>query len=151
MNRRNLLKLTGQAAIALVAVQCASILPQASPRSDRIATINRMITESGSWWMQVRDRENGKNPALVYFGDGPAFEVSRNAQQLWQIRQRGLTKAELMEFNNYIQSITPHCGTTIGKSAYGGGDYNLRAWIKNGRRPEWNMSIEGINPKFNER
>lgn len=152
MNRRSLLTngLKAAGAIALA----ASVRPFsfASRRSDwtqvataeQSATIRRMINEQGKWWRQTRDRENGQNPALIYFGDGnPAFEVSRNSLG-WQIKYRELTQPEAKEFDNYIDSLSRYIPTKIGDRLGRGSNYKLRAWIKNGRKPNWNMSVDRV-------
>lgn len=149
MNRRSLLinglKAAGAVALAAAAHPVGVLARVDAPqfiKAEYIATIRRMIKEQGDWWLRSRDRESGKRPAIVYFGKGtPAFEVNRTQRQ-WRIRYHDLTEVETREFDSYIASISRFTSTTINDKAWRGSDYTLRAWIKNGRKPGWNMSVD---------
>lgn len=155
MNRRTLLT-NGLKAAGAVAL-AASVRPFASARSsvadwtqvakaEHVATIHRMIEQQGSWWMDVRDRENGKNPVIVYFDNSsPVFEISRNSQQRWQVRYRAITDQEaqeIAEFHANRRWPNNPVGLNVGDRTFTDSDYYVRAFIKNGRKPEWNWSVE---------
>lgn len=165
MNRRALLTRVIQSTLGLL-VACPTgsarggvplnAVMTFAPSSRRIETAKRMINESGEMWLTARERNAGCNPILIAFDDAQAIEVTR-ADNNWNLIERALTSVEIAErnecrrdyrlaFYSYLdrqKALVPLPLPQIGQ-ALDGKPYRLRAWIKNGRRPEWQMSIEKI-------
>lgn len=163
MNRRTLITSALRAGFGLLAVgTVASAAPDEvssdavmtfAPSSWRIETARRMVKESGEMWLAVRERYMGRNPILVGFDDHHGVEITR-ARNHWKLTERNLTAEEIAErdecreyyraaFNpwpEFKKAPLPRIGDALeGKSC------NLRAWIKNGRKECWSMSIETPN------
>lgn len=105
---------------------------------ERLLTIDRMIKQSGSWWNAVREKYPN-DPPVVYFGDGLAYELECNKGD-WRVYEREITPTELSEFDEYVKDVSRALNPKVGESLFD--DYRIRAFIKNGRRPGWNLSIE---------
>lgn len=150
MNRRDILKFGG-AAIFTTVGSCVAVRGRAvagsafAPiSSERQRILNEMILQSGGMWERYRDRQ--KSPVLVYFGDGPAAELRQDGSRKWQINYRELTKSEADQLDQYYQEVSPHMGTRLGDRFHRDSDYRIRAWVLNGRQPEWNCSIDYKGP-----
>jgi hypothetical protein len=106
-----------------------------------------MVAESGQVWLASRSRLYGQNPILVAFDDDIAVEIKYLAGE-WRFTERRLSRNEVTELNSFAQSHRhmfkyyngaterPRTGSIII-----GDHFYLRAWAKNGRMPDWNVSI----------
>lgn len=165
MNRRELI--TG-AAYSVVGLAAGAVGVQAArpkwplntvmtfaPCSWRIETARRMVNESGEMWLATCERSMRRNPILIAFDDDRGVEISR-ARNHWKLIERTLTSEEIAgrdkcrrdhrlafySYNDRKAALLPLPEPRIGQ-AFHNQPYRLRAWIKNGRRPEWQMSIDG--------
>ncbi|HEX7334236.1 MAG TPA: hypothetical protein VF290_22210 [Pyrinomonadaceae bacterium] len=98
----------------------------------RTNAAKRIINESGDMWLAVRERSGTKNPILIAFDDEIVIEV-RRGDNCWKLNERPLTRSETVE-----RDLCRDVGWRIPEFQ----PWKIRAWVKNGRRPEWAMSIE---------
>ena len=166
MKRRDLLKsLPALFALPLVGAlptstqggqECAvprNLIVSFAPQTWRKSVASQIIEESGDMWLAARERWNGRNPILIAFDDDIAVEVTRG-QNSWKIRERVLTWPEIVERDkcrdHYVYAFSEYPHRDITKRPCVGdrivsSPYTVRAWIKNGRNTDWNMSVNGLS------
>lgn len=107
--------------------------------------IYQMITESGEMWRGSQDRTQPNSEVVICERLSRAFyltwvgNVEGNING-WMVDVRPLSADHEQEF---LAAFGTHYYYWIGMGAIlNDGKYRLRAYIKNGRKPEWTISIE---------
>lgn len=104
-----------------------------------------MIKESGEMWLSVRDRIGpGSTPVIICQSPEHAYYLSRIEDHTWNlanvegwvIEERALRMADAAEFFAEFGSHWPCWLAAMVRGA------PLRAFIKNGRKEGWSISLD---------
>lgn len=153
MNRRSILcgLLVFAPALAAIAkgrsgASESSGLKYVGPRaSGKLAEASRIVDQNGQMWLAARDRRDGRNPVLIAFDEWAVVEATYVANN-WRLRERYFMEREVTELQRYKRTLypiykrEPKLGDPVGPSK----TWTSRGYIKNGRRPDWNMSAEVV-------
>lgn len=105
--------------------------------------IHRMITESGEMWREMQDRTKPNSEVVICTSPGRSFYLSwaGNVEgniNGWLVEIRPLDMDHAREF---FAAFGSHWYYWIGVSMQDN-TFRMRAYIKNGRKPEWTISVE---------
>ena len=107
------------------------------------ALLRRMIIESGEMWRECRNRNQPNNEVVICTVPTRAFylrlvgNVEGNING-WTVEIRPLGMDDAHEF---FAAFGSHYYYWIGAVLNGNSEQILRAYIKNGRKPDWTISI----------
>lgn len=105
--------------------------------------VHRMITESGEIWRESQDRSQRDSEVVICCNPSRAFyltwagNVEGNING-WSVQVQPLSTDHAREF---FAAFGSHYYYWIGVVMHDG-KYRLRAYIKNGRKSDWAISIE---------
>lgn len=107
--------------------------------------IHRMITESGEMWRESQDRTQSNSEVVICRHPERAFYLSwvGNVEgniNGWLVEVRPLDVDHAREFH---AAFGTHYYYWFG-SIFQDGKFQLRAYIKNGRKSDWTISIEPL-------
>lgn len=105
--------------------------------------VSRMIRESGEMWRESRDRTRLNSEVVICISPGRAFYLSwaGNVEgniNGWLVRVQPLSMDHAREF---FAAFGSHWYYWIGAGMQNN-TCTMRAYIKNGRKPDWTISIE---------
>lgn len=124
-------------------------MPSIFRAESAIEMAERMIKESGAMWMEVRDRsETGSGPIIVTESPDRAVYLERREKYQgdlldidgWVLIEQPLHNADAAGFYAAFGSEWPlwlRCHLSVGDEMR-----KVRAFIKNGRKEGWSVSLD---------